>query len=752
MTADTTAARAGRREWIALAVLGLPTLLVSLDVGALFLALPSLSADLGASAVQQLWITDVYGFLEAGLLITMGTLGDRIGRRRLLLAGAAAFGACSVLAAFAPSPGLLIAARALLGVAGATLMPSTLALIRTLFRDPGQRATAVAAWVSCMMSGAALGPVAGGLLLERFWWGSVFLLGVPAMVLLLAVGPFLLPEDRDPGAGRPDLLSVGLSLGAILPVVYGVKELAAGAPAQAAAGVVLGALCGVVFVRRQLRLTDPLLDLRLFADWTLSVTCAAMLAVAAAMAGTFLLVSQYVQTVERYGPGWAGLWLAPAGLAVAAGSQLAAAAARRWPERAVVTGGLLLGAAGFVLLAATGGTLPAMTGIVLVHLGAGPLFALGAHQVVTAAPATRAGSAASLSELSNNLGATLGLALLGSIGMAVYRHRMAGPLTRALAGGDVPPPARQSLAGARQAARGLPAGPAADLMSAAGTAFTAGLHLAAVIGAVVFTALAALLWRRPAAHESAGRREDPSAGRRPPGEAQAGSPPVRRTPSTRRGMPGPGSRSSGGRTAGGASCQATGRRNRRIAVAPTDVCSAFVVDGYGPPCCIPWLTATPVGKPFQISRPAFSRSALASRSGRPVSSSPACTVAVRLPGRRASAPSSSPSSAYSTTTATGPKHSSSSGPARSGARTANSTGERGPSPAASRRTPRAPAIRSTPAPNASAIPALSSTVPPIAATRRAVSARSRSPAAPAGTNARPGLVQNCPAPSVNEAA
>jgi len=209
-----------------LAVIALPCLLYSMDLTVLFLAVPHLSADLQPSSTQLLWITDIYGFLLAGLLITMGTLGDRIGRRRLLLLGAALFGLASLLAAYATSPGLLIAARALLGVAGATLAPSTLSLLRNMFHDHRQRTVAIAVWITSFSAGAAIGPLLGGVLLERFWWGSVFLLAVPVMLLLLVLGPMLLPEYRDPDAGRLDLGSAALSLTAVLAVIYGLKQLA----------------------------------------------------------------------------------------------------------------------------------------------------------------------------------------------------------------------------------------------------------------------------------------------------------------------------------------------------------------------------------------------------------------------------------------------------------------------------------------------------------------------------------------------
>ena len=226
MTPAETPQKAGRREWIGLAVIALPCLLYSMDLTVLNLALPAISEDLRPSSSELLWIVDIYGFLVAGLLITMGTLGDRIGRRRLLLIGAASFGAASVLAAFASSAPMLIAARALLGVAGATLAPSTMALIFNMFADPGERKIAIGVWIASFSAGAAVGPLVGGALLELFWWGSVFLIGVPVMALLLVLGPRLLPESRDPDAGRLDLASAALSLGAVLAVIFALKRLA----------------------------------------------------------------------------------------------------------------------------------------------------------------------------------------------------------------------------------------------------------------------------------------------------------------------------------------------------------------------------------------------------------------------------------------------------------------------------------------------------------------------------------------------
>jgi DHA2 family multidrug resistance protein-like MFS transporter len=340
--------RASRREWLGLAVLALPTLLQSLDISVLYLALPTLSAELGATGTEQLWILDSYGFLIAGFLVTMGGLGDRMGRRRLLLVGAAAFGVASVVAAFAASPVVLIVARAALGLAAATLMPSTLALITGMFADPRQRGLAVGVWMSCFMAGTAVGPVVGGALLERFWWGSAFLIGVPVMVLLLALGPVLLPEQRDPGRpGRLDLASVALSLGAVMPVVYGVKELARdGVATVPVAALVAGALAGAVFVRRQLRLADPLLDLGLFRRREFTSALSIGLVAGAVMGGSVYLVTQYLQQVLGLRPLQTGLCEVPQAVVMIAGSLLAPRLAGRFGPARVMAGGLVLAAGG----------------------------------------------------------------------------------------------------------------------------------------------------------------------------------------------------------------------------------------------------------------------------------------------------------------------------------------------------------------------------------------------------------------------
>jgi len=516
MTATTidvpTSTLAGRREWLGLAVLALPTLLLSLDMSVLYLALPYLSTDLGAGSTQQLWIMDIYGFMIAGFLITMGTLGDRIGRRKLLLFGASAFGVASVLAAYASSAEMLIAARALLGIAGATLMPSTLALISNMFSDAHQRGVAISVWMSCFMGGMTVGPLVGGVLLETFWWGSAFLLGVPVMVLLLVSAPVLLPEYRDPDAGRLDLFSVTLSLGTILPVIYGLKELAKdGVRAGSVLAIVAGIAIGVLFVRRQKGLTSPLLDLRLFANRGFTGALGIGMFGGIVMAGTFLLVTLYLQLVLGLSPLKAGLWLVPMNVAMVIATMLAPQLARRFRPAYVMAVGLAIATGGLLLITrvdSVGGLALLVSGFVLACVGIALPSALGIGLVVGSAPPEKAGSASGISETSGEFGIALGVASMGSIGTAVYRSQLADSLGSGLPR-DAVDAARESIAGAAAAAAQLPDGLGDDLLAAARDAFTDGLNLVAGLSAGLFLVLAvvaAVLFRHlpPHGHPAAG--------------------------------------------------------------------------------------------------------------------------------------------------------------------------------------------------------------------------------------------------------
>jgi len=493
MTTIVSAPRATRREWIGLAVIALPCLLYSMDLTVLNLAVPQLSADLKPTSSQLLWIVDIYGFMVAGSLITMGALGDRIGRRRLLLIGAAAFGVASVLAAFSTSAGMLIAMRAVLGIAGATLAPSTLSLIRNMFHDPGQRTFAIGVWITSYSAGAAIGPLIGGVLLEHFWWGSVFLVGVPVMVLLLLLGPVLLPEYRDPAAGRLDLLSAAQSLAAVLAVIYGLKRIAEDGPDWLPALLIVsGAAIGVAFVRRQRKLTDPLIDLRLFRTPAFSASLATYTLATFVAFGIFLFIAQYLQLVLGMGPLEAGLWTMPFAGAFIVGSMLTPMIVRRIRPACAMVAGLALATVGFGMLTqldASSGLALLVTGFVVYSLGLAPVFTLATDLIVGSAPPERAGAASAISETGSELGGALGIAILGSIGTAVYRSVMADsvPAGVPLEAAAV---ARSTLGGALAAAQQLPDQLGTALLGTAREAFTHSLELAALISAGVLIATA----------------------------------------------------------------------------------------------------------------------------------------------------------------------------------------------------------------------------------------------------------------------
>jgi DHA2 family multidrug resistance protein-like MFS transporter len=491
-------------------------MLLGLDVTALYLVVPNLAADLNPTATETLWIMDAYGFFIAGFLITMGTLGDRIGRRRLLMIGVAAFGAASVFAAFAPSAWWLIVARALLGVAGATLMPSTLSLISNMFTNVRQRALAIGVWATMFALGMAAGPVVGGALVAGSWWGAVFLIAVPVAVLVLAGAPALLPEYRT-RAGRLDLLSVGLSLAAMLPIIYAIKHAAAqGIDIEALAAVLVGGGSGVVFVRRQLRLSEPLLDMQLFTSRSFSAALSVLLIGLVGFGGVMFLVTQYLQLVEGLSPTTAGLWMGPPALAMLIGAIGAPLVAGRVSPGGVMSATLALSLSGYALLALAGtdSKLSVVAGFAFVYLGLGVIAALGTDIVVGAAPSEKSGSAAALSETVQELGIAAGVALLGSLTTAIYRSRVEAPSGLSPSAADT---YSDSLSGASSLANQLPVW----ALDHARTAFTSGLNTAAVAGGIAIAAaslacFAQLRHLRPLG--DAGREAEPIASTRRSGD------------------------------------------------------------------------------------------------------------------------------------------------------------------------------------------------------------------------------------------
>ena len=421
----TTSGTADRRTWLGLAVLTLPVFLVSMDVSVLYLAIPSITDALAPSAAQQLWILDIYGFLIAGLLITMGNVGDRVGRRRILLAGAALFGIASVIAAFAPSPEILIAARALMGIGGATLLPSSLSLIANMFPDARERGRAIGVWTAAFAGGSAVGPVIGGVLLHHFWWGVVFLINVPVLAALFVFGPRLIPEYRAATNDPFDVVGVVLSMAGILPLVYAVKTVASeGATTGVVVAGVVGAALLVTFLLHQRRVTSPLLDLKLFGNAQFSGAVAVALIGMMALGGMSYLTGVYLQSVMGHDVLAAAIAGLPMAVAVAVFSIGATRVAAFLGTRLAFVGSVGLAAAGNLGMLTLGTSTPVWAYVLcttIAGVGYGIQFSLVSVVVVGSVPPERSGAASGISETSFELGTAMGLALLGSLATLVFR-------------------------------------------------------------------------------------------------------------------------------------------------------------------------------------------------------------------------------------------------------------------------------------------------------------------------------------------
>ena len=499
-TPSTTApALAGRREWLGLTVLVLPALIIGMDLTVLHLAVPTIAEDLHPSASQLLWVMDVYGFVIAGLLVPMGKLADRIGRRKLLLIGAVCFGVASVVAAYAPNTGVLIAARAMLGIAGATVSPSTLSLIRSMFTDDGQRTKAISVWSIATLAGNAIGPLIGGALLESFWWGSAFLLAVPVMVLLLVAGPILLPEYRDPRPGKVDLTSAALAVASVLGVIYGIQRIAeAGVGWVPVATIVAGVLIGVAFVWRQGRIDDPMLDLHLLKDRGFTVSLGTLVFGSLMLTGTGYFGMQFMQLVLGLSTMQASLWLLPMLLSAVVATMFTPKLVGKIAPSTVVAGGMAVAAVGFAVLTQLGGLPVLLAGYVVIFVGLAPVTMLAVGMMVGAAPPDRAGAASALSETSQQFGGALGLAVFGSIGTAVYHSTLSETLPAGIPA-SAAAEAESTLGGAVAAAGRLPAELGNGLLDAAKAAFTDGVQVTTLItavAAVIVAVAVALLLRR----------------------------------------------------------------------------------------------------------------------------------------------------------------------------------------------------------------------------------------------------------------
>ncbi|WP_051108878.1 MFS transporter [Actinomadura flavalba] len=470
----------GLRSWLGLVVILGPVLLVSMDGSILFLAMPRISQALDPTADQALWILDVYGFAVGSLLIAFGNLGDRYGRLRLLMIGATVFGAGSIGAALAPNPELLIAFRVLMGVAGATLLPSALAVLSELFPDARRRAQAIGIFAAAFAAGFAIGPVVGGVLLERFWWGSVFLINLPVIAVFVLAAPVLLREVRTTRPGRVDALSVVTSAAGLLLTIYGLKHVAAqGVSAAPVLTTAAGAALVTWFVRRQRHLDHPLIDFSLFRDRVFTIAIITGLLPLAAWSAAAYLAGIYLQSVRGLTVLDAALLALPGAVVLTVMCVVTPVIVQRVGKRAVLVLAHFSVAAGLALLlpvTVSGGTGWYIASTVVAGVGYGISFSVVADTAVAAVPPERAGAAGAIAETSNEIGNALGIALLGSLAALIFR----------LLGPDAAPTLGATL--------DLP-GLAPATVHDAKTAFTTGLRAAAGVAVLLHVALGAAALR-----------------------------------------------------------------------------------------------------------------------------------------------------------------------------------------------------------------------------------------------------------------
>lgn len=482
-----------RRRWAALAVLGLAVLLLAIDGTVLSLAVPALTEALAPTAEQVLWIGHIYSLALAGLLVLMGNLADRFGRKRVLMIGSAAFGAASLLAAFSVSAEMLIAGRLLLGVAGATVMPSTLSLIRNIFPVAAERTRAIAIWSMAFGAGSAIGPLVGGFLLEHFWWGSVFLINVPVMLVVLASGLILLPESRDPAPGRFDVLSAALSMATVVPIVYAITHVvASGMTPQIVGLLAAAACCGILFVRRQRRLDSPMIDVELFGNPAFSGAVATNVIAIFALSGLMFFFSQYLQFGRGFSPLQAGLAELPSTIASVVVVVLVGFLLGRLGRGRAIASGMGLAAAGLGLIvfaeAASSYVWLALC-LAMIGFGIGLATTLTGDAIVSAAPPTKAGSVSAITETAQELGVVLGIAVLGSFLTGVYRSGVAGALPVGL-DPHVAARVQDSLGSALSVLE-----PDSPLALAARTAFVQAMQATTAIAAVLTAGAAIVAWR-----------------------------------------------------------------------------------------------------------------------------------------------------------------------------------------------------------------------------------------------------------------
>jgi DHA2 family multidrug resistance protein-like MFS transporter len=476
------------RRWLVLAAVSAGLLLISVDMTVLYTALPTLSAELQASPSERLWIINAYPLVMAGLLLGAGTLGDRVGHKRMYLIGLVLFGTASLVAAYSLNPAMLIAGRAFLAVGAAAMMPATLSLIRITFVDERERGIAIGVWGTMAMVGAAIGPIAGGALLEFFWWGSVFLVNVPIVLVALVLAAVVAPGGSG-SSDRPwDLPASVQVMAGLIGVVYAIKEVTGPEPSALAVGLALAvAVTGFwTFVRRQRGQTYPLIDFTLFRDPRILIGVLAAGMAMFALAGVQLVLTQRLQLVLGFTPFQSGLTVAATALGALPVGVTAGALLYRLGTRPVIVTGLLTTALGTVgvLLATSAPLVWTVVGLLVVGAGTGAAMTAASAAIVGNAPAHRAGMAASVEEVSYELGSLTGVAVLGSLMAAVYTRTVSLPA-------QAPPAAAEGMDEALRTSEGLDPAGADTLFAAAVQAFDNGYRATLVIAAAVLFASAA---------------------------------------------------------------------------------------------------------------------------------------------------------------------------------------------------------------------------------------------------------------------
>jgi EmrB/QacA subfamily drug resistance transporter len=492
-----TSGRAYERRWWTLVVLSVSLLVISLDNTILNVALPTIERDLDASAGDLQWIVDSYTLVFAGLLLTMGSLGDRFGRRRALVGGLVVFGAGSLLSAFAPSADALIASRALMGLGGALIMPSTLSILTNVF-PAEERPKAIGIWAAVAGLGIAIGPVAGGWLIEQFDWSAVFLVNLPIVVMALAAAPSLLPESRDPEKSRLDPLGAVLSTAGLGILTWSIIEAAERGWTD---GLVLGGF-GVAtaalaaFVAWELRTASPMLDVRLFRVRRFSGASVSIALVFFSLFGAIYFLTTYLQSVMDYGALDAGLRVTPVAIGLVLGGPLSAKLAGRLGTRNVVAGGLLVVAAALLLLSSAGadsGYELVAASLVLLGFGMGSTMAPATESIMSSLPLAHAGVGSAMNDTVRMVGGTLGVAVLGSLLSSRYGADMEGAVD------GLPAPAAEaageSVGHAEAVAGHLGGNAGATLERIAETAFSSamGTTLTVAAGVALAGAMVALL-------------------------------------------------------------------------------------------------------------------------------------------------------------------------------------------------------------------------------------------------------------------